>query len=100
MLGIFIHDQISGNRQYFFGALVGLFLYMSLGSIFPVLQDIIDEPPNIKNLSNAEYAKVARKQSLFRLVIANVRFLSSMLIVVSLVSKVFFVSKIQYQIRI
>ena len=85
LLGMLLYDEFSANRAYFFAALVGMFLYLSLGSLFPVLQDLIDEPPNKFDVSNSTYAKAARKQSLMRLLSANFGFMCSLVIIFPLV---------------
>jgi len=45
-----LKTQLSGTQPYFFGALAGIFLYISLSSLFPVLHDIIDDPEIIRKL--------------------------------------------------
>jgi len=43
IVGMALRSQLSSAQPYFFGALSGIFLYISLSSLFPVLHDIIDD---------------------------------------------------------
>ena len=43
IVGMALRSQLSSAQPYFFGALSGIFLYISLSSLFPVLRDIIDD---------------------------------------------------------
>lgn len=40
-------DQI---QAYFFAGLAGIFLYLSLSSLFPILQNLIDQESSMKSL--------------------------------------------------
>ena len=43
ILGIVLEEELKDIAVYFFAALSGIFLYISLASLFPVLQDMIDD---------------------------------------------------------
>ena len=43
ILGMSLKSYLESGEEYFFGALAGIFLYISLSSLFPVLHDIIDD---------------------------------------------------------
>ena len=47
-----LKTQLSGTQPYFFGALAGIFLYIFLSSLFPVLHDIIDDPEIIRKFTS------------------------------------------------
>ena len=38
-----LEEELKDIAVYFFAALSGIFLYISLASLFPVLQDMIDD---------------------------------------------------------
>ena len=42
-MGIVLEEELKDIAVYFFAALSGIFLYISLASLFPVLQDMIDD---------------------------------------------------------
>ena len=42
-MGIVLEEELKDIAFYFFAALSGIFLYISLASLFPVLQDMIDD---------------------------------------------------------
>ena len=42
-MGIVLEEKLKDIAVYFFAALSGIFLYISLASLFPVLQDMIDD---------------------------------------------------------
>ena len=56
ILGLAIENQLREIKYYFFGALSGIFLYMSLASLFPVLQEAIEDhtvdPEGILNVNS------------------------------------------------
>ena len=43
ILGIVLEEELKDIAFYFFAALSGIFLYISLALLFPVLQDMIDD---------------------------------------------------------
>ena len=50
ILGILLEEELKDIAFYFFAALSGIFLYISLASLFPVLQDMIDDQVIIGNI--------------------------------------------------
>ena len=51
ILGMAFQAELYPIKQYFFGALSGIFLYMALASLFPVLQETIEDD-EINGLAN------------------------------------------------
>jgi len=90
ILGIALEDELSKIKYYFFGALSGIFLYMSLASLFPVLQEAIDdvEINDIDIDSDIDLShkdRALRRQHLRRLFLANLGFGTAMALVVPLI---------------
>ena len=67
------YDEIYGIQEYLFSALAGIFLYLSLGSMFPILQDLVNHQ--------------SRKTSLIRLGFANLGFFTAMGLILPIVSE-------------
>ena len=63
ILGIVLEEELKDIAVYFFAALSGIFLYISLASLFPVLQDMIDDQVIIGKTHNI---KVSLYTSYFR----------------------------------
>ena len=82
-----LKSSLEDSEEYFFGALAGIFLYISLSSLFPVLHDIIDDPEVIGNFEDpGRQAKAFRNQQFRRLLLANFGFFTAMGLMVPLVS--------------
>ena len=63
-----------------------MFLYLSLARMFPVLQDLIDEPPDHSDhLTAKQYFKLSRRKSGYRLLISNLGFMMALAILAPLV---------------
>ena len=91
-----LKTYLKNGEEYFFGALAGIFLYISLSSLFPVLHDIIDDQEIIGN-HDMDENEAFRRQQLKRLLLANFGFFSAMGLMVPLVSKL--ESKILIEIK-
>ena len=50
-----LEEELKDIAFYFFAALSGIFLYISLASLFPVLQDMIDDQVIIGKISTQNY---------------------------------------------
>ena len=96
-------DERSHLGKFFFAALSGIFLYISLTSFFPVLQALIDEAgklPRLKpypiylNLNALTKYMFIERQKLTRLLLANFGFLTAIGIVLPLV---YFDEDLQYK---
>ena len=82
-----LKSSLEDSEEYFFGALAGIFLYISLSSLFPVLHDIIDDPEVIGNFDDpGRQAKAFRNQQFRRLLLANFGFFTAMGLMVPLVN--------------
>jgi len=70
ILGVFIGTgfwyELYKVQEYFFAALAGIFLYLSMSSLFPILQNLIDP------------AQQSGRNSMKRLGLANLGFFSAM----------------------
>ena len=55
ILGIVLEEELKDIAFYFFAALSGIFLYISLASLFPVLQDMIDDQVIIGKIPTRDY---------------------------------------------
>jgi len=74
-----LRDILADLKADFFAALTGMFLYLSLARMFPVLQELVDEPPDeTEHLSPCEFYKAARRKSIIRLLLANLGFLTAL----------------------
>ena len=71
-IGIPMWTEIDQIQAYFFAALAGIFLYLSLSSLFPILQGLIDQESS--------------KKSLIRLLLANLGFGMAIALLLPLVS--------------
>ena len=81
-----LRDILEAMKANFFAALTGMFLYLSLARMFPVLQDLVDEPPEDNDeLTPCQYYKAARRKSAIRLMLANLGFLTALGILAPLV---------------
>ena len=49
-IGIPMWTEIDQIQAYFFAGLAGIFLYLSLSSLFPILQNLIDQESSMKSL--------------------------------------------------
>lgn len=84
ILGMSLKTYLKDGEEYFFGALAGIFLYISLSSLFPVLHDIIDDTEVIGDFDMDEN-EAFRRQQLKRLLLANFGFFSAMALMVPLI---------------
>ena len=79
---------LADMKANFFAALTGMFLYLSLARMFPVLQDLVDEPPdNMADATPTQYFLASRRKSAYRLCLANLGFLTALAILAPLVRK-------------
>lgn len=89
-----LKSSLEDSEEYFFGALAGIFLYISLSSLFPVLHDIIDDPEVIGNFDDpGRQAKAFRNQQFRRLLLANFGFFTAMGLMVPLVITLRFIPR-------
>ena len=79
-----LKSYLESGEEYFFGALAGIFLYISLSSLFPVLHDIIDDTEIIGEY-DMDDNEAFRRQQLKRLLLANFGFFTAMGLMVLLV---------------
>ena len=92
-----LEEELKDIAFYFFAALSGIFLYISLASLFPVLQDMIDDQVVIGKIPTRDYdvsmilgyfddgQESHRGQQMRRLFLANLGFLTAMGLVLPLV---------------
>ena len=78
-------------KRYFFAGLAGIFLYTSLCSIFPVINDILNEcrqhTIEMKGQLSAEDMKTLRSKEILRIFIVNFGFFSALGFMAPLVSQ-------------
>ena len=79
VFGMVLEYQLKSIQVYFFAALSGIFLYISLASLFPVLQAIIENTDGIEeDLSEEDFHKAHQRQEMRRLGLANLGFFTAM----------------------
>merc|ERR1712130_345778 len=67
ILAMSLKTQLDTIKLDLFAALTGMFLYLSLATVFPALQELVDEPLEDRDdLSDAQYHVKSRKQSSIR----------------------------------
>jgi hypothetical protein len=87
-LGVFIGmlvKNLENMKPRLFAALTGMFLYLSLARLFPVLQELVDEPPQNEGMTALEMFRAARQKSAIRLLIANGGFILAYMLLAPLV---------------
>lgn len=90
ILGLAIENELREIKYYFFGALSGIFLYMSLASLFPVLQEAIEDhtvdPEDEEiDLDLEKKEQKLRHRLLIRLILANLGFIIALAIVLPVI---------------
>ena len=71
IVGMALRSQLSSAQPYFFGALSGIFLYISLSSLFPVLHDIIDDNEIISMSSRTFFRRIGFFGALTSILVYN-----------------------------
>merc|ERR1711914_3655 len=89
ILGIILEDQFNAVKGYIFAALSGIFLYLSLATLFPVLRNLMSESTLLASTG-------FRKRGLLRLMLALMGFLLAMGIIIPLV---YFKNDMKYQFK-
>jgi len=88
-LGIILEDEFNAVKGYIFAALSGIFLYLSLSTLFPVLRNLMSESTLLASTG-------FRKRGVLRLVLALGGFLVAMGIIIPLV---YFKNNMKYTIQ-
>ena len=89
ILGIILEDEFNAVKGYIFAALSGIFLYLSLSTLFPVLRNLMSESTLLASTG-------FRKRGLLRLMLALGGFLLAMGIIIPLV---YFKNDMKYKFK-
>ena len=84
--------ELDSYKRYFFAGLAGIFLYTSLCSIFPVINDILNECRQHKEMDgqlSEEDSKILKNKEMLRLAIVNIGFFTALGFMAPLVSFMF-----------
>ena len=91
IFGMALEYELKNVQVYFFAALSGIFLYISLASLFPVLLTIIEDTDGLDDILNDEEFHLAhQKQEMRRLGLANLGFFVAMGLVLGRGGQLFF----------
>ena len=88
-MGIILEEQFNAVKGYIFAALSGIFLYLSLATLFPVLRNLMSESTLLASTG-------FRRRGVLRLILAIGGFLLAMGIIIPLV---YFKNDMKYKFK-